>query len=185
MSAAPDWQPSWLCIIPARGGSVGIPRKKATHHRNPDLDIVAEFWSRATIGADDACWLWTGRLDPDGYGRFDVPDGPQVLAHRLAWELTHGRPCPSDTLDHTCRTHACVNPRHLDPTTRGENVRRSPGLVGQAWGALQRAKTHCPQDHEYTEANTYVETQANGRPRRSCRTCNRDRARRRRERSRS
>lgn len=29
MSAAttPDWQPSWLCIIPARGGSAGVPRK--------------------------------------------------------------------------------------------------------------------------------------------------------------
>jgi hypothetical protein len=40
-------------------------------------------------------------------------------------------------------------------------------------GARQRAKTHCPQGHEYTEANTYVD----GKGSRNCRACARAKSR--------
>lgn len=49
-----------------------------------------------------------------------------------------------------CRNRICVRPDHLEPVTRRENVRRG---IGPA--AVHARKTHCPQGHPYSEANTY------------------------------
>jgi hypothetical protein len=49
-------------------------------------------------------------------------------------------------------------------------VKHHPGSPGHQ----RRAKTHCPQDHPYDDKNTYT----NARGQRSCRICNRQRARR-------
>ena len=46
---------------------------------------------------------------------------------------------------------------------------RVVGDRGQAQGAQQRAKTHCPQGHPYDEANTYIHKHGH----RYCRACGR------------
>src|SRR5690348_3057414 len=43
------------------------------------------------------CWIWKGRLDPDGYGVFNHADRFR-RASRLAMELA-GRPIPETILD--------------------------------------------------------------------------------------
>lgn len=54
--------------------------------------------------------------------------------------------------------------------THGENM-----LDKIAHGTdVQLLKTHCPQNHEYTKANTYIGTNANGRPSRRCKRCRAD-----------
>jgi hypothetical protein len=63
-----------------------------------------------------------------------------------------------DGREHLCRNRICANPYHLEPVTSAENTRRSPVYNG--------AKTHCPQGHEYTPENTYI-----NRGRRNCREC--------------
>lgn len=67
------------------------------------------------------CFLWTGATR-NGYGHFAMPGGP-VYAHRLAWELEHGRP-PREGLDvrHRCDDRRCVRASHLVEGTRSENV---------------------------------------------------------------
>jgi hypothetical protein len=102
----------------------------------------------------NGCWLWTGYIDADGYGKWRRPGRG---AHLVVWEDLRG-PIPDGLeLDHLCRVTRCVNPDHLEPVTRAENIRRRYALY-----------THCKNGHPFDEANTY-----RWRNRRCCRACNR------------
>jgi hypothetical protein len=140
------------------------------------------FWSRVQIGAPDECWLWP-TPEYNGYGRVSL-NGKKTGVHRVAYQLAVGSIPPGSDIEHTCHTNdntcfkrwdcphrACVNPAHLEPVTRQENLRRAHRLgtpVGQS------GKTHCPSGHPYNKRNTQF--RKNGH--RVCATCNRERARR-------
>jgi len=126
------------------------------------------------------CHNWTGEMDQDGYGRFSLNHTKAVRAHNFALSLVN-RICPEGlTPDHLCHSlnfdcpigicihRTCVNPDHIDFITQLENVQRWTIRV-----------THCPQGHEYNEANT--QWKGPNRSFRSCRVCAREYATRRRE----
>ena len=48
--------------------------------------------------------------------------------------------------------------------------------LGRRRAGQQRAKTHCPAGHEYTEENTYILQRPGGRTARQCKTCTREKA---------
>lgn len=136
---------------------------------NRHRPVEERFWEK--VDKTDGCWLWLGALNVrstgDGTGKFGVRPGVLVHAHRWAYEALVG-PIPEGLeLDHLCNTPRCVRPDHLEPVTRQTNQRRYGNLT-----------THCPQGHEYTEANTYIRSKGNGR--RQCRKCHTDQQRRRR-----
>ena len=84
---------------------------------------------RRYITLPNGCWLWCGTRTHDGYGMTRA-SGRNVLAHRWFYEHFVG-PIPEGLqLDHLCRVEPCVNPRHLEPVTGLENIRRA-----QAWRA--------------------------------------------------
>lgn len=114
-----------------------------------------------------ACWEWPGASNGSGYGRVSVGPGKAEYVHRHVYELIVGLIPPGLDLDHLCRNRSCGNPLHLDPVTRGENVRRSP----IAPAAVNARKTHCKWGHEFTPENTTRDA----RGRRGCRTCRHDR----------
>ena len=109
---------------------------------------------------DDACWEWTGKRSPEGYGRI-YSGGSMVYAHRLSYESSTA-PIPDGLeIDHLCRNRACVNPAHLEPVTHAENQRR----------IALRQKRCRRNGHDWTDpANVY--TRPDGR--RWCAACSRD-----------
>lgn len=68
-----------------------------------------------------------------------------MAAHRAMFELVNG-PVPDGLdLDHLCRNTLCVNPDHLEPVTRRENV-----LRGEGRSAQNARRTTCLHGHELT-----------------------------------
>ncbi len=111
------------------------------------------------------CCLWTGATNTKGYGR--IKHGARYwMTHRVAYEADKGAIPPDLVIDHRCRVPACCNPDHLEAVTILENTRRGNS------GRKDAIKTHCPQGHEYTDANTY---RYGGKAGRRCRTCVRER----------
>ena len=131
------------------------------------------FMSFVIRSNDSDCWNWSGSIDGGGYGGFrrsKESGGKWIRAHRVSYELFVG-PIPSGRcLDHLCRVRSCVNPKHLEPVTIGENCRR--GLTG----INSSSKTHCPKGHPYSGDNLYINTYG----KRECRSCIRSRSRARR-----
>lgn len=79
---------------------------------------------RSKVDRAETCWLWTGALNNSGYGTIKI-NGVTVGAHRHSFELA-GRVIPDGLdLDHLCSVRRCVNPDHLEPVTRAENLRRA------------------------------------------------------------
>jgi transcriptional regulator with XRE-family HTH domain len=75
--------------------------------------------------SEDGCWIWRGRINQAGYGEIKVPGGRRLKAHRATYEH-HVGPIPDGLdLDHLCRVRPCVNPAHMEPVTRRENIQRS------------------------------------------------------------
>jgi len=75
---------------------------------------------RAHTRQGPSCWEWTGSRS-NGYGRIKV-NGTLLLAHRVAWALTHG-PIPDGlVIAHRCDNPACVRVDHLFVATQLENM---------------------------------------------------------------
>jgi hypothetical protein len=121
------------------------------------------FWSHVDKSGD--CWLWTGALDRNGYGKV-MYAGSLRKSHRLAYELLVGPIPPDRVIDHVCRVRRCVNPGHLEPVTQRDNV-----LRGDTGPAANLAKTHCVHGHPFTGSNLIVTRRTDGRVRRACRAC--------------
>jgi hypothetical protein len=127
------------------------------------------FWMMVDVNGPGDCWLWTGHLGGGGYGAFSLGrrDNKKIKAHRYAYETLVG-PVPEGLeLDHLCRVRHCVNPDHLEPVTRAENIRRGDApAVNSARG---KAMTHCKRGHPFDDENTYYPP---NRPEtRNCRAC--------------
>jgi hypothetical protein len=119
----------------------------------------SSFWAHVDAMGD--CWQWTGTTNTKGYGRFNV-SGRQAVAHRVAFEVLVGPIADALQLDHLCRNRGCVNPDHLEPVTRRENI-----LRGYSRSARLARQTACKRGHLFSEANTYVLPSGWRR----CRTC--------------
>jgi 5-methylcytosine-specific restriction endonuclease McrA len=171
---APIARDSWA----ARGIVGGEPQRYIYGHYRPQVgdpryrrhDYLA--YDEEDRGYISPCWIFHGKPSSEGYTSF-WRDGKSVLAHRAFYEHYIGTIETGAHLDHLCRVRNCVNPMHLDPVTRRENILRGVGP-----SARNAAKTHCIHGHEFTPENTYTYVTTAGGLGRSCRECARERGRR-------
>lgn len=150
--------------------------------RNPDgtfagTPIARRFASK--LRPDGDCLVFTGSRNEDGYGSISV-GGRMVKTHRLAWELIIG-PIPDGmVVCHRCDNPPCCYVDHLFLGTVADNNadRHIKGRTVMPTNGpdFWRAKTHCPQGHEYSGDN--VRYRKDGR--RRCAACYREATRRRR-----
>lgn len=114
------------------------------------------------------CWIWYGQKNESGYGVYR-----RKGAHRAVYEEFIGTIPLGLELDHLCKQKNCVNPNHLEPVTRAENMSRVDfSNHGKHLAEAQRRKTHCPQGHPYIPENIYYEkTPYRGGIARRCKIC--------------
>ncbi|MEV2239441.1 HNH endonuclease signature motif containing protein [Micromonospora sp. NPDC049891] len=139
-----------------------------------DLPRVERFIAQVRPDAS-GCWLWTGPLNPAGYGYFAGRG-----AHRFAYEEFVGPIPPGMHLDHVlakgCRNRNCVNwVDHLEVVTPRENTLRAPNAASTKFAM----RTHCDNGHEFDDLNTKVRRRSNNPDSkvRVCRQCAADRRR--------
>lgn len=129
--------------------------------------LADRFNEKVQPGPD--CWMWTGSRRPSGcgslYGIIWVA-GKQTPASQVAWMLKTGLPWP-DGMDacHSCDNGLCVNPDHIWPGTRSENMRDS--VNKGRFIPWNRGKTHCLMGHPLSEENVYRPSNGD----RLCREC--------------
>lgn len=163
------------------GNCVNPDHLRATERRGQaDMGSLLPFWAESQKALatrhdrflrlmkknkETGCWDWIGGLNrgDSGYPTF----GKFVYAHRYSYEHYIGPIDERLEINHRCENTRCVNPDHLEAVTHLENVRYSHVVA-----------TACPQGHDFTHENTWVEK--NGA--RHCRRCHREREAARRQR---
>jgi hypothetical protein len=109
---------------PHLGHVKGQPVPFCQGHGNTLRRIGLDRYAEMDLGYKTPCWAWTGPLTAGtGYGYANI-NSRRVGSHRAMYEHHKGLIPDGLELDHLCRVRHCVNPEHLEPVTRRENVRR-------------------------------------------------------------
>lgn len=146
------------------------PRLDLGEHAAEDQEYIR---SRRKEHPDTGCWEWTQSTSSTGYG-LSRRRGMKISAHRLSYAAFVG-PIPEGMcIDHLCRNRRCVNPRHMEVVTLGENVMRgmSPTIVAARNGV-------CKHGHQLSGDNLYTRIRG-GHVQHQCKACcliNRNRTR--------
>lgn len=129
--------------------------------KNRHLPAALRFTVFYTHLSAQTCWVWTGAILPNGYGRF-WNGAKNVYAHRFSYELFRGMITEGYEIDHLCKNRACVNPHHLEAVIHKENIRRGDGVMG-----VNARKQFCFRGHEFRGDNLRITI----RGERACRAC--------------
>ncbi len=94
------------------------------------------------------CWEYQGYIKTIGYGEI-FQDGLKLAAHRYFYEALIGKIPKGLVIDHLCQNRKCVNPKHLEPVTSVENIKRG-------WAIRRPDMTKCKHGHPLSGKNLYL-----------------------------
>jgi hypothetical protein len=101
------------------------------------------FWSKVEVGNPDKCWLWTGKVDRDGYGLLWNPEPKIQRSHRYIFYKINGY--LPEVVRHTCDNPTCNNPSHLLGGTQGDNNRDTISRGRHKYNPTHNAKLDIEQ----------------------------------------
>jgi len=137
--------------------------------------LLEKFFLHVQVAAS-GCWIWK---TPQKDGRCQFYDGDRQLSPQTwAYRFFKRRPVPANhILKTTCGDPLCVAPWHL------KSVKLERALLKARTASVEahHAITHCPHGHQYSEENTYYYKNALGHTARNCKTCMKERDRKRQE----
>lgn len=90
--------------------------------------LEERFWEKvdkqgpAGPYVDTPCWMWTASRSKRGYGQIGVTASKCQPAHRVSWEIRHGKIPQGLHVLHKCHNTSCVNPDHLYLGTVQDNA---------------------------------------------------------------
>jgi len=94
-----------------------------------------DLFSRVEVQGE--CLIWTGPVDPDGYGMVSYKDETWRVP-RLVWTFLCGPPRKGVMVLHSCDNPPCIRPDHLAPGSVMDNkqdqLRRGRQPRGSAHG---------------------------------------------------
>lgn len=135
------------------------------------MTIVGLLTIKRYVSLTSGCWLYTGALDKDGYGKIKYK-GKTYRVHRLAWTAWIG-PIKEQILHKPiCLNKHCFNPEHLYDGTHNDNMkdRKDTGTYVN----YDQFETHCIRGHKFDVDNTYINKTSGAR---QCKACRKERAR--------
>jgi hypothetical protein len=94
----------------------GDPLCVNPEHWQVHVPMTTEERFLSKLRREDGHLVWTGALDKEGYGQFQVGgrSGKMVRAQRFAYELWFGRTPKRRHIHHRCGRSDCVAPWHLE-----------------------------------------------------------------------
>ena len=105
------------------------------------------FYNKCIPEPNTECWLWSLRVNKDGYGKVNFKVGNKLStkqAHRYSWELSFGPIPDKKQVLHSCDVPSCVNPDHLWVGTIDDNhldmAKKNRGIkskIGYPFGVVR------------------------------------------------